>query len=78
MVVQAQIQPAIFNKVFNQYNFSIILNLFDNSIPKRLTHAYHTSKMCEQNASLVFGKARTIGVKSLNKICPEMVRKALK
>ena len=39
--------PAIFNVIFDEYNFSIILNLFDNNDPYAINT--HKWKMWEQN-----------------------------
>ena len=58
--------PYSFNAVFDEYNFSIISNLFGNN------HLYalstHKSKMCEQNVSYLV-KDLELEAKKLNRIC---------
>ena len=59
---------AIFNIVFDEYNFSITSNLFDTN--NRYALSTHKSKMCEQNASYrYFVKHSELGAKNLNKVC---------
>ena len=41
--------PVIFNNVFDEFNFCLISNLFDNNNPYALSK--HKYKKCEQNAS---------------------------
>ena len=67
--------PAIFNVVFDEYSFSIILNLFDNNDPYTL--GTHKSKMFEQNASYMVENSE-IGAKKLTKFALKIVQKALK
>ena len=54
--------PAIFNVIFDNYNFSIILNLFDSNDP----YAENTNKwkMWEQNTSYLV-KDSDLGVKKI-------------
>ena len=67
--------PAIFNVVFDEYSFSIILNLFDNNDPYAL--GTHKSKMFEQNASYMVENSE-LGAKKLNKICLKNCSKSIK
>ena len=64
-----------FNAVFDEYNFSIISNLFDNN------HLYalstHKSKMCEQNVSYLV-KDLELEAKKLNRICHKNCSKSSK
>ena len=59
--------------VFHEYNFSVILNLFDNNKPYALSK--HKSTVCEQNASYL-EKHSELGAKKLNKIFLNIVKKA--
>ena len=65
--------PAIFNVIFDNHNFSIILNLFDNNDP----YAENTNKwkMWEQN-TVYLVKDSDLGVKKLKKICLENCSKS--
>ena len=67
--------PYSFNAVFDEYNFSIISNLFDNN------HLYalstHKSKMCEQNVSYLL-KDLELEAKKLNRICHKNCSKSSK
>ena len=67
--------PYSFNAVFDEYNFSMISNLFDNN------HLYalstHKSKMCEQNVSYLV-KDLELEAKKLNKICHKNCSKSAK
>ena len=67
--------PYSFNAVFDEYNFSIISNLFDNN------HLYalstHKSKMCEQNVSYLV-KDLELEAKKLNRICHKSCSKSSK
>ena len=65
--------PAILKNVFHEYNFSIILNLFDNNKPYALSK--QKSTMCEQNAPYL-EKHSELGAKKLNKIFLNIVEKA--
>ena len=64
-----------FNAVFDEYNFSIISNLFDNN------HLYalstHKSKKCEQNVSYLV-KDLELEAKKLNRICHKNCSKSSK
>ena len=53
--------PYSFNAVFDEYNFSIISNLFDNNHLHALST--HKSKMCEQNVSYLVKDLRVRGKK---------------
>ena len=46
--------PPPFNNIFNEYNFSIISNLFDNNDPCALNT--YKRKTREQNVSQLFGE----------------------
>ena len=57
--------PAIFNFIFDECNFSIILNLFDNNNSYVLST--HIWKMWEQNVSYLVKDSR-LGAKKLKKL----------
>ena len=69
--------PVIFNTVFDEYNFSVISNLFDNSTSYALST--HKSEMCKQNASYrYYVKNSELRAKSLNKTCVRNCSKSTK
>ena len=64
-----------FNAVFDEYNFSIISNLFDNN--RLYALSTHKSKMCEQNVSYLV-KDVELEAKKLNRICHKNCSKSSK
>ena len=63
--------PAIFNHVFDEYNFSIILNLFDDNKPHTLSTHNRKCTKC-----IIFSEALTqsdLRANILKKICLKVV-----
>ena len=61
--------PAIFKHVFDEYNFSIILNLFNNNKP----HAQSTHNGNVRTKCTIFGETLRFSGKNSNKICLKIV-----
>ena len=57
--------PAILNNAVDEYNFSIILNLFMNN--KSYALSMHKLKMCEQN-ELYLGNHMRIRGKTMDRV----------
>ena len=69
--------PALFNYIFDKYNFSIISNLFDNNKLYALsTHNWKCAKKLQKKSYLE--KYSELGSKNLNKLCLKNVQKAPK
>ena len=69
------LSTAIFQNVFDVFNFSIISNLFNSIKPYALKDA--SSKMCEQNASYL-AKLSELGSKNFKQKLPESYSKSTK
>ena len=67
--------PAIFDVIFDEYDLSIILNLFDNNDPYAVNT--HKWKMWGQN-TLYLAKDSELGVKKLKKLYLENCSKSTK
>ena len=65
--------PAIFKIVFDKYNFSIFLNLFDNNKPYALST--HNRKCANKMHHNLFGEAIKIRVKKFKQNLPEKLFK---
>ena len=67
---------AIFKHVFDEYSFSIIMNLFDNNKPYALsTH----NRKCKNKMHHIWCNTQSdLGAKILYKICLKIVQKVLK
>ena len=59
--------PVIFKNVFDEYNFSIISNLFDSNKP----NAFSTHNRNVRTKCIIFGQALRIRVKKIKQNLPE-------
>ena len=66
----------IFKHVFDEYNISIISNLFDNNKPYALST--HNRKCMNKIHHIYLVKHSDLGAENLNKICLKVVQKVLK
>ena len=66
--------PAIFKHVFDEYNCSIILNLFDNNKP----YALSTNNQKCTNKCIIFGETLRFKGKNFNQNLPKTCSKSTK
>ena len=68
--------PAIIKNVFDAYNFSIILNIFDNNKPFDVSS--HNRKCAHKKHHNYLAKHSKLGSKNLNKIWLKIKKKTTK